>query len=89
VAIVLDTANLEKKIVGVIFINILLLAFERADPKSAKKDSQVVSLFYFFGICSYNVDEIDTRLILFSKYFIKSLTKKDQNQQLFFGVEET
>jgi len=33
------------------FMNILQAAFTCADPESAKKDSQVVSLFCAFGIC--------------------------------------
>ncbi len=36
---------------GVNFINVLRAAFAGADPVSTKKDSQVVSLFYAFGIC--------------------------------------
>ncbi len=34
---------------GVNFINILLAAFTGADPKRAKKDSQIVSLYAFSG----------------------------------------
>ena len=49
---------------GVNFTNILRAAFTRADPKSAKKDSQLKQLFCDFGIyvrksCSQNVGEID------------------------------
>ncbi len=48
------------------FINVLRAAFTSADPESAKKDSQVVSLFWHFRNCSCksstkNVDEIDPR----------------------------
>jgi len=34
---------------GVIFINVLQAAFVHADPKSAKNDSQVISLFALSG----------------------------------------
>ena len=49
---------------GVNFINILCAAFMRADPKSAKKDSQVKQRFELLGsVCikaAYeHVDEID------------------------------
>jgi len=37
---------------GVNFINVILAALALADPKSIKKDSQVVSSFYAFGICA-------------------------------------
>jgi len=37
---------------GVDFTNILQAAFTRADPKSAKNYSQVISLFCAFGICA-------------------------------------
>jgi hypothetical protein len=37
---------------GVNFTNVLRAAFMLADHKSAKKDSQVVSLFWAFGICA-------------------------------------
>ena len=49
---------------GVNFTNILLTAFTRTDPKSAKKDSQVKQLFVALGsacvkaVCKH-VDEID------------------------------
>jgi hypothetical protein len=36
---------------GVNISNVLQAAFTRGDPKSAIKDSQVVSLFCTFGIC--------------------------------------
>ncbi len=56
---------LKQTSLGVNFINILRAAFRRASPKSKKIYSQVVSLFWAFGIyahksCSKNVDEIDT-----------------------------
>jgi len=35
------------------FINFLRATFTCADPKSAKKDSQVVNLFFTFGICAH------------------------------------
>jgi len=36
---------------GVNFINVLRVAFARAEPESVKKDRQVVKSFYAFGIC--------------------------------------
>jgi len=36
---------------GVNFINVLHAAFTHTNPKSAKKDSQVVNIFCAFGIC--------------------------------------
>jgi hypothetical protein len=38
---------------GLNFIVILPADFARKDDKSAKKDSQVVSLFCAFGICAH------------------------------------
>jgi len=37
---------------GVNFTNILCAAFKQADPRSAKKYSQVIILFCAFGICA-------------------------------------
>ncbi len=53
-----------KEAPGLNFINVLHTAFTLEDPKKRKKDSQVVNLFYAFGIyerksCRYNVDEIE------------------------------
>ncbi len=39
---------LVKKITSVNFINVLRVAFTHADPKIAKKDGQVISLFCAF-----------------------------------------
>jgi hypothetical protein len=51
---------------GLNFINVLLTAFTLEEPKSVKKESQVISLFTLLGSTSVKadckcVDEIDTR----------------------------
>jgi len=67
----LGKQNLVKSTPGVNFINVLWPAFTCADTKCAKKkDSQVVSLFYAFGICARksclkNIDEINTSGVVF------------------------
>jgi len=53
---------------GVNFINILLKAFTLADPKSAKKHSQIISLFLCFWGCvkaaHKHVGEIDPWIVV-------------------------
>ena len=54
---------------GLNFINILRTAFTLVDPKSVKNTLKSSVSFYAFGIyvrksCTFNVDEIDTRLPL-------------------------
>jgi hypothetical protein len=54
---------------GVNFINILQAAFAYADPKIAKKDSQVANLFCAFEICMHKSND---KKLIFTKISIQS-----------------
>jgi len=53
---------------GVNFINVLQAAFIRADPESAKKDSQAVNLF-----CTFRIYDRNWHLVSISPTFYKQL----------------
>jgi len=67
----------------------------RVDPKSVKRHWWLNCIFYTFGIyerksCTYDVDEIDTRSVLWSKSLSASaINPLDQWFSTFFGQRHT